>query len=426
MLELFFKPRMTELGKIKIGGKGKEMTSRSGSTWRAPVKLDHFVITTMHRTHAGDLEADSGLMQQLEAKYGSPLRQIPVQVLSNDIEDIMQAAYVWYGGRTVGARSDGRVVTWFNDPHTGKRLPEPREEPWNDDMLELKDTRNVRLFKLHTVFNCVIASEEARFGGVYKFRTTSVISGRQLYSSLIEVQARTFGVLMGLPLRLVVRPMQVAPEGKPTTVYVVHLELHGPSLQAIQAQALEQMKAFADNRDQIMLAQTQYRRLLAAPGTEASQDEVGDINEEFQPETVEDKANEAPPAEDDPLFGDMENDAVESPEPPPARFEGIQTKREPGAEMIQAAEPKRRGRPLGSKNRPKEPPPVEASTPNPLTDGIEPDEPPAQETPDEKMAREFVESKRAKQFPDERIATMAQALPEGARMAAYKMLGVEE
>jgi hypothetical protein len=303
MLERFFTPRITELGKIKVGGLGQERTSAKGSTYRQPVKFDHFVVVTMNRNKAGDLEPDTELMAQLVPEYGSEdglLRQLPIQVLSNDIEDVMQSAYVWYWGKTCGGRSDGATVTWSNDPTNGRRLDAPRSEPWADSMLDMKDSKGNKLFKLHSVFNCVIAAKEARFGGVYKFRTTSIISGRQLYSSLIELQARTFGVLIGLPLRLVVRPLQVAPDGKPTTVYVVHVELHGQSLAAIQAQALDQMKVFAANRDQMQVVQAQYKRLLLPPGMETAETDMADINEEWQPETAQ--VEPKPPATADPLL----------------------------------------------------------------------------------------------------------------------------
>lgn len=337
-LETFFKhPRMTELGKIKIGGLGQERTSAKGGTYRQPVKFDHFVITTMHRDKAGRLIPDTELMKQLAAEYGSEpdndaategvlvlangnkrvLRQIPVQVLSNEPDDIQQTAYVWYGGKSCAARSDGDTVTWFNDPTTGRKLQEPKAEPWDDKYLELEDSRGNKLFKTHTVFNCVVAAKEARFGGVYKLRTTSVITGGQLYASMLELRTRTFGVLMGLPLRLVVRPMLVSPKGETTTVYVVHLELHGESLAAIQQQALGQMKVFAENRDQIAVVQAQYKRLLAPPGHESEPQDIADINMEFQPETADD-AEPEPPTTPDPLLAMNETEPKVEPEPAPA------------------------------------------------------------------------------------------------------------
>ena len=41
-------PTLPERGKIKIGQHGAERQGKSG-TYRLPVKLDHFVVTTLHR-----------------------------------------------------------------------------------------------------------------------------------------------------------------------------------------------------------------------------------------------------------------------------------------------------------------------------------------------------------------------------------------
>ena len=39
-------PRFAEVGKIKIGGKGKQTTSANGKKFNPPVRFDHFVVTT--------------------------------------------------------------------------------------------------------------------------------------------------------------------------------------------------------------------------------------------------------------------------------------------------------------------------------------------------------------------------------------------
>ena len=49
MLSDLIKPRLPELGKIKIGGLGQERQARSGGTYRQPVKDDHFTIKNLHR-----------------------------------------------------------------------------------------------------------------------------------------------------------------------------------------------------------------------------------------------------------------------------------------------------------------------------------------------------------------------------------------
>lgn len=324
MLSDFFSPRLTELGKVKIGGLGQERTSAKGSTYRQPEKHDYFTITTMNRTPKGDLAPDMELMNQLLQTHGSgeprALRQLPIRLLSDDIEDVMQSAYLWYGGKTLAARGDGKAVTWFNDPATGRRLAEPKTEPWDDALLDLRmpDTSRgpgAKLFKLHTTFNCVIAAKEARWGGVYKFRTTSIISGSQLYGSLVETLRLTCGVLVGMPLMLVVRPKMVAPDGKPTTIYVVHVELRGAEMRAIQDQALTQMRYAVEFKSEMEASKAQYRKMLAAPGEHESADDAGDINQEFQPETVGETVEKAPPATEDPLLAGATDTSTPKREP---------------------------------------------------------------------------------------------------------------
>src|SRR5579885_1550416 len=125
------KPRLTELGKIKIGGLGEVRRTQEGREWRLPRKDSFFTVTTLQRTDKGDLAVDRALMDELVAAYGDTdgkLRQLPIVVLSDDPEEILQASWCWYAGKRCYARSDGRTVVWFGDPKTMKAIKEPREE----------------------------------------------------------------------------------------------------------------------------------------------------------------------------------------------------------------------------------------------------------------------------------------------------------
>lgn len=290
-------PRMVEVGKIKIGGLGPERPKSGGGTFRLPQKLDYFLVTTNTRTEKGDLIPDERLMSELKTRYADSdgkLRQIPIRVLSDEIDDVLQTSIVWYAGKTVAARSDGVNITWNFDGTNGKKLAEPRTEPWAPEMWGMKNTRNEKLFKTHTVLNCTIASKEGRWGGVYRFRTTSVITFQQLYSSLTHIQSLTGGVLVGMPLMLVMRPVVVSPDGKPITVYVAHVELRGEDLQQIQTQALERAKYKITFHKEMQQIQAECRRLLPAPGTETGQ-EAEEIQAEFAPE--ESAQDEAKPTQ---------------------------------------------------------------------------------------------------------------------------------
>jgi hypothetical protein len=280
------KTRLPELGKVKIGEKeAQERQSAKGGTWRAPKKLDHFLITTLERDSRGDLKVDVDLMKKL-APEGCPvdqrgipkLTEIPIVLLADELDDAIAQSYCFYPGKTLGGRCDGETCTWFIDAKGNPRPPiskpctgEHEREGW----------------KLHTRFNFGIASGDARWGGFYSFRTTSEISAEQIPGSLAWLRERTFGVLQGLPLTLCVRPMQVAPDGKPSTVYVVHVEMRGMKIQDLQRQALEAVQTQTQYAKQFEAVRAESRRLLRAPGLDEDPVEQADVAEEFHPEALE-------------------------------------------------------------------------------------------------------------------------------------------
>ena len=297
MLADLLQPGLIELGKIKIGIKDPtERQSKGGGTWRAPKKLDHFIITTMHRDERGDLRTDDALMKGLEkfADRDGKLRQLPIALLSNEPDQVMQSAYVRYSGKKLAERCDDAqtLYKWYE----GKDwLTEPKAFPWKPEYAERKDDKGNHVYKLHSTFNCVIAAQESRWGGVYKFRTTSRITAKQLYGSLMNVRGLTGGVLMGLPMRLVVRPLQVSPNGQPSTVYVVHVELRGPDLLEIQKNALSLAQFQVENVRTVRKLDAEYKKLLTAPGFE-SPEEIQDIKDEFHPEEQDIQAAPAQPS----------------------------------------------------------------------------------------------------------------------------------
>lgn len=284
-------PSITQLGYIKIGGlKNETRKSEAGTSWSPPEKWDHFKIMRSYRDASDRLVVDTELMDQLDrdgmVDPDGKLRQIPIQVLSNDIEDVLQCAYLWYSGRKLAARYDGRLLTWHCDLKAMKWLEKPIIEEIDLDHFKEKrltklDAKGNRLFKLHSIFNCVIQAEKARFGGVYRFRTGSEISASQLLGSLQTLADLTGGILRGIPLRLALRPIKVNPlvKGKKasSTVYVVHVELRANDLLDVQAKALEMAKWELANQQ----TRIEYKRYLSAPGEYESDAEQANNAMEF-------------------------------------------------------------------------------------------------------------------------------------------------
>ena len=293
-------PRLAELGKIKIGGKGEERPTQSGGTFRIPQKHSYFTITGCERDSAGDLKVDSGLMDRLLLRYGEEvieekrkgtssekttvrrLREIPIALLSDSLDDVIMAAYCYYEGRSLIARCDGETCTRFRDKDRNP-IPGGKAAPCSGEHLKAVDKKGRLQFKLHTKLVCAIAEGEAKFGGYYVFRTTSLISTQQLVGGLRHVQSLTGGILCGLPLRLVVRGVEVQPEGKPTTVYVAHIELRGADLNAVQQQALALAQVRIKNAHELGVASQQYRALLTAPGENEETDEQAEVAAEYHP-----------------------------------------------------------------------------------------------------------------------------------------------
>jgi hypothetical protein len=242
-------------------------------------------------------------MTELLEHHGEPdtktgerkLRQIPIRLLSDDMDDVLQARWAWYGKKDCGAWTDGEKVVWYYDPKDNyKPLNPPREEPFTKDVLEMTDNQGRKYFKLHARFHCVIATKTAKFGGVYTFRTTSIISFKQMYAGLTHIASLTNGILVGVPLWMVLRPMNVQPEIKPgerhtSTVYVVHIEARGEDLQAIQTQAIEQARYRMEFREQAQAMQAKYRKMLTY---DESHDEQRYTAMEYSPEFQDDETPE--------------------------------------------------------------------------------------------------------------------------------------
>lgn len=332
MLTDILKPRIVELGSIRIGKKGAERVSSNNATFRLPMKLDHFLITKLTRDENDDMALDKPLMEALAlegyADADGMLRRIPIRVLSNDPEEVMQANYCWYHKAKLAGISDGHTVTLHlgaDSDNWLKPLEPPMQFKHSPDILEWKDGRGDKLFKIHTIFNCVIASRSARFGGVYKFRTSSGITGSQLFGGLLHILELTNGILVNMPLQLVIRPLQVSPavmKGKSTKVYVVHVELVGDDLKALQQQAIDQARWMVESAGTARKMLSAYRRVLRSPGDEIDPAELADIQQEFHPEGNTDREAEFPmpkaisAAPETPADTGIEHETNDEPPPP--------------------------------------------------------------------------------------------------------------
>jgi hypothetical protein len=75
-------PGLPEIGRVKVGRKGKMIKSSGGKQFQMPERLDHFLITTLERGIDGNFTLDEAAHKTL----GPKPKEIPVSLLYNDPE----------------------------------------------------------------------------------------------------------------------------------------------------------------------------------------------------------------------------------------------------------------------------------------------------------------------------------------------------
>ncbi len=257
-------PVLMECGKIKIGGKGELKKSRNGNDFRAPVKFDHFVITTMNKNENGDFEPDLEIMGMLG---DSPVK-IPVRLPHDSTELNFPTCYAYYDSAKCQCRGDGGVAVTAE----GKTIE------CNPEACEQFGQKKC---KPNGVLS-VILDDAPRVGGVYKFRTTSWNSINNLIASMEFIRRLTNGMLAGLPLMLTLTPKHTTIPGTkmPTTIYMVNLEYRGSLLEMADAR-----REALETREKMQYSIEDFEKLALAE-LEAPEDpeEAKDIQEEFYPE----------------------------------------------------------------------------------------------------------------------------------------------
>jgi hypothetical protein len=265
-------PASTRCGRIKIGRLGPVRKSKKGTEWQPPVKLDRILITHDHRDQSGNFAVNVDVMTALGAPtHHDVVTEIPIEVHSDDIPDVLACKLVRYVGRKdLACTGDGHTASErTGDGWAERECPCPRSTL----VTEGGDC------KPNAVFSCSLRLPGHRtIGAVYEFRTTSAISIRRLTGSLMDIK-RAVGTLRGLPLTMALREVELT--GK-SPVYCMHIELREKSVEEATRLALAQAQA----RDNLLrVSAGQPAAYLALPPGEEATDEAANVVQEFYPET---------------------------------------------------------------------------------------------------------------------------------------------
>jgi hypothetical protein len=174
----FLEARPTEVGKIKIGQRGKAYKDSGGGTSYIPEKLDHFIVTTMDRDgKEGAFLRDAAI----HAAVGAEPRQLYGTLMFPEIEENLHTEMCVYKGRRRQSSCDGETRVGRQGERDPCQSPNCPCKPYGRLHLQLDAAPHI--------------------GGYYVFRTHGWSSTNNLQTALEEIH-REFGTLYRAPVRL--------------------------------------------------------------------------------------------------------------------------------------------------------------------------------------------------------------------------------
>lgn len=266
MIKSGLTPRFAEIGKIKVGGKGKQITSKNGKDFQPPVKFDHFVITTIEKGADNNFLPDTEMMKKL----GGKPKEIPIRLLFDDIDINFFTSFQFYAGAKLKCKGDGEHATKYYD--------DTRVDVVECNPEKCEFARDNRC-KISGILSCMIQGQ-SQFGGVYRFRTHGWNSVSNILASLQFISANNNGILAGLPLRLKMIKTPTQEHGMINTVTLV-----------IDCNDVAEMRQLAlrefESRRLIGLDIKQIEESAVRAGITIDTDSESDVQQEFYPEPPE-------------------------------------------------------------------------------------------------------------------------------------------
>ncbi len=275
---VLLRPRTAEVGRVKVGSKGGKprKAGASGREYYAPQKFEnengpYFVITKTVRDVNGaeNFVVDHALMQKLQPhadKIDGKLRQIPIMVNSDIIDEVAPTRFNKYNGSNLFCFGTGRGKDDATRIIDGKRTKV-------DCPCDFLEARGEARCKPNMLFRMtILAGDETRIGVNHAFRTTGWNSIRGIFGGLKETLERIC-TLSEIKLWLCVKwEHKKDRDGKTQRIIVVYVECRIRNLDelvAMQKHALERRSL----RLAVMQAGNPVRLGLSAPGDESKQEQ---------------------------------------------------------------------------------------------------------------------------------------------------------
>lgn len=275
--ETVLQPRLAEIGKIKVGGVGKELKAKSGNKYRQPTKFGHFVVTTTERDQSGNFKPDTEVMKTL----GEKPRELSIRLLFDSIEMNLQTEFAMYHGKKKACSGDGEKAKRLK--FNGKEITDIEEDI---ECLNFKCSLfKEKKCKVSSRLFCMIP-QCMSIGGIHVFRTHSSNAAAAMTGALRLFKENTNGILQGLPLKLKMVKKQTEEHGEVDFVTIV---LDGLEMMGMRKQAALELV----NRRELGVNIEQYEAHARASGMLIDHDKPEDVEEEFYTQSEEQKKEPA-------------------------------------------------------------------------------------------------------------------------------------
>lgn len=234
--------RRSVTAKIAIGLPPKDKNDH-------PTRLDHFIFQKKGQRGSG-LSADVvwEIDEEKTQHYGEQCRELEIILVNNHPDVVFRTEYAWWTATQKQCWGDGESAT-------RRTLLHPRGEVWhpcaNDGCPDLAEEKCRPSGDLY-----FILADYPTLGTICKLHTSSYQSIRELYAALEDIRSATGGRLMGLRVKLFVRPEKNAYKDKQGnrksgTKHVLGLELAVTNVRQLPSQTIDANDVFEKVREQL-------------------------------------------------------------------------------------------------------------------------------------------------------------------------------
>ena len=297
--ESIIRPSLTESRRVTIGKKAPEVRKTAeGREWRAPVKLDYFLVTLTEQDEKQDYVVDWKFHREI-LKDEKP-RRVPIKLVFDRIQLNAMTYLGLYSGRNAWCKGNGKIASRIDEKKAGER----KEVDCPCEHLRSGKCKVHLRFQFH--LEGMGIGEVAVFRSTGKHTISAILGSLAILKEQVAISLGTSfdqAPIAGIPLVMeYLKKTVVDKEGKARTIPVVNVKCM-LTMEEIRDSVLKRQEFYKRTADDIRnlldhragveadRERVQTAKLLAPEAPR----EAAAITEEFHPELVDEKPADVGP-----------------------------------------------------------------------------------------------------------------------------------